>query len=209
VLACLACGASVPRHSFSCWGFGKCHRWRAGQGATAPVPDYLREPGPLAAGRLRAHTHTSFTFLGYTFQPRGAIDNAEKPFLGFSPAVSVDALAKMSAEVRRWRLHLHTGHDLAGLAAWLNPIVAGWMNYYGRFYRSRLYPLLQRINTYLMRWAGKKYKRLRGYRRFHRWWFGIVERDPELFAHWRWDPARLNPFLPNIIGHGRLCRVQG
>jgi hypothetical protein len=45
---------------------------------------------------------------------------------------------------------------------------------------------LQRINTYLMRWAGKKYKRLRGYRRFHRWWFGIVERDPELFAHWRW-----------------------
>jgi RNA-directed DNA polymerase len=132
------------------------------------------------------HTHTSFTFLGYTFQPRGAIDNAEKPFLGFSPAVSADALAKMSAEVRRWRLHLHTGHDLAGLAAWLNPIVAGWMNYYGRFYRSRLYPLLQRINTYLMRWAGKKYKRLRGYRRFHRWWFGIVERDPELFAHWRW-----------------------
>jgi RNA-directed DNA polymerase len=74
------------------------------------------------------HTHTSFTFLGYTFQPRGAIDNAEKPFLGFSPAVSADALAKMSAEVRRWRLHLHTGHDLAGLAAWLNPIVAGWMN---------------------------------------------------------------------------------
>ena len=37
------------------------------------------------------------------------------------------------------------------------------MNYYGRFYRSRLYPLFQRINTYLMRWAGKKYKRLRGY----------------------------------------------
>ena len=78
------------------------------------------------------------------------------------------------------------GHDLAGLAAWINPIVAGWMNYYGRFYRSRLYPLLQRINTYLMRWAGKKYKRLRGFRRFHAWWLGIVRHDPALFAHWRW-----------------------
>jgi len=132
------------------------------------------------------HTHTSFTFLGYTFQPRGAIDNAEKPFLGFSPAVSADALAKMSAEVRRWRLHLHTGHDLAGLAAWLNPIVAGWMNYYGRFYRSQLYPLLQRINTYLMRWAGKKYRRLRPYKRFKAWWSGLLDREPRLFAHWAW-----------------------
>ena len=129
---------------------------------------------------------TSFTFLGYTFQPRGAVDRNGGRFIGFSPAVSADALAKMSAEVRRWRLHLRTGHDLAGLAAWINPIVAGWMNYYGRFYRSRLHPLLQRINTYLMRWAGKKYKRLRGYRRFKAWWLRIVKDDPTLFAHWKW-----------------------
>ena len=99
----------------------------------------------------------------------------------------------MSAEVRRWRLHLKTGHDLAGLAAWINPIVAGWMNYYGRFYRSRLYPLLQRINTYLMRWAGKKYKRLRSFRRFHACWLGIVRHDPALFAHWRWVRRSRSP----------------
>ena len=55
----------------------------------------------------------------------------------------------------------------------INPIVAGWINYYGRFYRSRLYPLLQRINTYLMRWAGKKYKRLRSYRKLQ----AVVVRD--------------------------------
>jgi RNA-directed DNA polymerase len=140
--------------------------------------------------RRRAdYEHTSFTFLGYTFQPRGAVGRNGGRFIGFSPAVSVAALAKMSAEVRRWRLHLKTGHDLAGLAAWINPIVAGWMNYYGRFYRSRLYPLLQRINTYLMRWAGKKYKRLRGYRRFKAWWSGLVTGDSELFVHWRWTRA--------------------
>jgi len=56
----------------------------------------------------------------------------------------------------------------------------------GRFYRSQLYPLLRRVNTYLMRWAGKKYKRLRAYKRFTRWWSGVTEREPRLFAHWAW-----------------------
>jgi hypothetical protein len=62
----------------------------------------------------------------------------------------------------------------------------GWINYYGRFYRSQLYPLLRRVNTYLMRWAGKKYKRLRACKRFIRWWSGVIEREPRLFAHWAW-----------------------
>ncbi|WP_249124793.1 group II intron maturase-specific domain-containing protein [Saccharopolyspora erythraea] len=43
--------------------------------------------------------------------------------------------------------------DLSELAEGINPIVAGWMNYYGRFYRSQLYPFLRRINTYLVRWG--------------------------------------------------------
>jgi RNA-directed DNA polymerase len=49
-----------------------------------------------------------------------------------------------------------------------------------------LAPLLQRINTYLMRWAGNKYTRLRSYKRFKAWWSGILDRDPELFTHWTW-----------------------
>ena len=46
------------------------------------------------------------------------------------------------------------------LAREINPIVRGWMQYYGAFYRSALYPLLRRINAYLVRWIRKKYKRL-------------------------------------------------
>jgi RNA-directed DNA polymerase len=61
------------------------------------------------------------------------------------------------------------------------------MNYYGRFYRSQLYPFLKRINTYLMRWARRKYKRLRAYKRCKDWWTGILDRDPGLFTHWRWE----------------------
>ena len=130
--------------------------------------------------------HTSFTFLGYTFGPRGAKTRDGTPFLAFTPAVSAQALKKMSEQVRRWRIHLRTGLDLDQLAETINPIVTGWMNYYGRFHRSRLYPLLQRINTYLLRWAGRKYKRLRSSRRATRWWRGVLDRDPELFTHWRW-----------------------
>jgi RNA-directed DNA polymerase len=63
------------------------------------------------------------------------------------------------------------------------------MQHYGAFRRSALYPLLRRINTYLMRWARKKYKRLRGTRTLTRWWAGLCKRDPGLFAHWAWVRA--------------------
>ena len=88
--------------------------------------------------------------------------------------------------LRRWRLHLWITRSLDELADQINPVVRGWMNYYGRFYRSAFLPLLQRINTYLMRWAGRKYKRLRTRKRFKAWWLGITDRDPELFTHWKW-----------------------
>jgi len=85
------------------------------------------------------------------------------------------------------RIHRRTDLSLDELVRWLNPIVTGWMNYYGRFYRSQLYPLLRRVSTYLRRWAGNKYKRLRSYKRFKRWWAGLQVREPRLFAHWSWD----------------------
>ena len=56
-------------------------------------------------------------------------------------------------------------HTFAELARRINPIVRGWMQYYGAFYRSALYPLLQRINAYLVRWIRKKYKRLQAFTR--------------------------------------------
>lgn len=62
---------------------------------------------------------------------------------------------------------------------------------HGRFYRSAVHPLLHRINTYLMRWARKKYRRLRSVKRFNVWWKDLVHRAPELFAHWRWTTGLL------------------
>jgi RNA-directed DNA polymerase len=136
--------------------------------------------------RRGSHELTSFTFLGYTFGPRVVQGRDGRRWVSFTPAVSPQAMKKMGEAVRGWRLHLRTRASLNDLAVLINPIVAGWMNYYGRFYRSRMYPILQRINTYLRRWAARKYKRLRPYRRFQAWWTGILDRDPGLFTHWRW-----------------------
>ena len=61
-------------------------------------------------------------------------------YYSFLPAVSRAALKAMGAQVRRWRRHRQTGATLAELARWMNPIIRGWMNYYGRFRRSALYP---------------------------------------------------------------------
>src|SRR5258707_11862042 len=98
-------------------------------------------------------------------------------FLSFLPAVSRDALTKIGREVRSWRLHRRVGHSFGDLARWINPIVRGWMQYYGAFYRSALYPLLTRINAYLMRWARNKYKRLRGRKKAHDAWTRAVTHE--------------------------------
>jgi RNA-directed DNA polymerase len=138
-------------------------------------------------GRRRGeHEHTSFTFLGFTFRGRMALGRNGEYFTGFLPAMSTEALKAKSTELRSMRIHRCTTLTLDDLTRWLNPIVGGWMNYYGRFYRSEMYPLLQRVNAYVRRWAGKKYRRLRAYKRFKRWWVGLVERQPRLFAQWRW-----------------------
>jgi RNA-directed DNA polymerase len=138
-------------------------------------------------GKRRAkHEHTSFAFLGYTFRAREARAQHGGSFTSFLPAISPEALKAASSRIRSMRIHRHNTLSLNDLAAWLNPIVAGWMHYYGRFYRTALHPLLRRVNTYLRRWAGKKYRRLRTHQRFKRWWTGLLQRQPGLFAQWQW-----------------------
>ena len=166
------------------------------------VPSFsgpLHQPG---AGIPAGTDEMLMSVISFRMAPRGAgLPSSGTPsghrgarskgrnFTGFLPAISPEALTTRSARLRDLRIHRRTDLSLDDLARWLNPIIAGWIRYYGRFYRSALDPLLQRVNTYLRRWAGKKYKRLRTYRRFKRWWTGLQEREPGLFAHWRWIRA--------------------
>jgi RNA-directed DNA polymerase len=159
---------------------------RMGEVGLALHPDKTKIVYCKDSNRRAEHEHTSFTFLGFAFRPREARRKDGVSFTAFLPAISPEALKAKGARLREMRIHRRTDLTLDDLARWLNPIVAGWMHYYGRFYRSALYPLLRRISIYLRRWAGKKYRRLRTYKRFKRWWAGLLERAPGLFAHWRW-----------------------
>ena len=66
----------------------------------------------------------------------------------------------------------------------INPVVRGWMRYYGAFYSTALNPFLGRINAYLLRWMRNKYRRYRGYRQAIQAWARADAHYPRLFAHW-------------------------
>jgi RNA-directed DNA polymerase len=119
-------------------------------------PDKTRIVYCQDARRRGSHEHTSFTFLGYGFRARRVRTRSGRITTGFVPAISKDALNKISSDVRSWRLHTRTGLSETDLARRINPVVQGWMNYYGAFYPSALYPLLARINAYLLALAAQK-----------------------------------------------------
>jgi len=139
------------------------------------------------SGRHGSHEHESFDFLGYTFRPRKAKNARGQLFTSFSPAVSNTAAKAMRAQIRAWRLHRRSNWTLQQLAEAINPIVRGWINYYGRFYRSTLArTVLRRINDYLVRWAMWRYKPMRrSPRKAAAFLARIVRSDPDLFAHWK------------------------
>ena len=100
--------------------------------------------------------------------------------------IANDARKAISREIRSWHIARRSDKSLSDLARMFNPIVQGWINYYGRFYRSELVRLLKRINEYLVRWARWKYKRLRRYpAKARKFLAAVYRREPGLFAHWR------------------------
>src|SRR5260370_184675 len=108
---------------------------------------------------------------------------------GVGAAGRKGALEKNRGEVRSWRLHTRTTLTEKDLARWINPVIQGWMNYYGEFYKTALYPLLRRINGYLMRWLRKKYRRLRTFKKAHAAWRRTTRQYPRVFAQWRGGDA--------------------
>ncbi|MGP4046191.1 group II intron reverse transcriptase/maturase [Streptomyces sp. 2A115] len=128
---------------------------------------------------------TAFTFLGFTFRARCSQDRNGKLFLSFDPGISKDALKKISGEVRSWHLHTRSDLSFTDLARRINPVVAGWINYYGRFRPSELTRFLKRINAYLVRWIRQKYERLAPLRKALAKLQEIAQRYPRMFTHWR------------------------
>ena len=151
------------------------------------------------SNRPGSNEHERFDFLGYTFRPRSALNNGRgELFVSFAPAISDEAAKKIRQTIRSWRVHLWSGTPLEDIARQCNPVVRGWINYYGRFHPSVLAESLRRIDAYLVRWTVQKFKRLkRSSKRARKFLASVFEREPELFAHWRLTAAR-----DGVVGAG-------
>lgn len=126
----------------------------------------------------------SFDFLGYRFQPRCAKRRDGSLFLNFLPAVSPKAARTMRGRIRSWKIHRWTQLTIKELANSFNPVLQGWINYYGKFYKSKLAPIFDQLNYSLVRWARRKYKRLGSTLQATTWLRRVVAQLPKLFAHW-------------------------
>ena len=139
------------------------------------------------SNRPKAFEHVAFDFLGFTFQPRRARNRQGENFSSFLPAMSTKAAKRIRRTIREWRLASTKNHyALEDLPKLVDPVVRGWMHYYGRFYRTECVHTLQHLNGALAQWVQRKHKRFRYRPRASRHWLRrIARRNPQLFALWQ------------------------
>ncbi len=139
------------------------------------------------SNRKGSYPNTKFDFLGYEFRARGAKVRARGTlFTSFAPAVSAKSLKAMRARTRQLNLRNQTHLSLAEFARILNPILRGWIAYYGKFYPSAMSPVYRHTDYTIRAWIMRKHKRLRRRKiRASMLLRRIAEQNPSLFAHWR------------------------
>src|SRR3954466_14371738 len=137
--------------------------------------------------RNGTYPNTKFDFLGYCFRPRLVRSSRDgKLFWGFNPAVSPSALKDMRTTIRDLGLLHQIQLSLEEIARQINPLLRGWIEYYGRYAPSALSPLLRYVNQRVLAWVMRKYKGFRAYKvRASRFLQQLARDRASLFVHWR------------------------
>lgn len=136
--------------------------------------------------RKENYPNDKFDFLGYSFRRRRVKTNRNKMFESFTPGVSHSAQKSMRAKTRKQKFYRRSELSLNEIAEIFNPVLRGWIGYYGRYYSSEMHPVLHHFNKTLKSWAKRKYKKLRGHNtRASDFLQAIAKREPGLFAHWK------------------------
>lgn len=168
------------------------------------------------SNRKRTATeHVQFDFLGYTFMPRSAQHSVRKEwFTSWLPAVSKKAMKSMNGKMRSWSILRVSSCTLTDIAKAINPIVKGWINYYGKFYKSKLKDFMHTLNVKLAKWARRKYKSLRvSDNKAMNWLYKVSQESPNLLAHWTIGsrPTNGNNNKSRMTGdrHVRFCENIG
>jgi RNA-directed DNA polymerase len=137
--------------------------------------------------RKGKYPNTQFDFLGYCFRPRLVKSSRDNSlFWGFNPAVSASALKAMRATIRELDLRRGTHVSLGEIARQINPLLRGWIEYYGRYAPTALSPLLRYVNLTLLAWVVRKFKRFKAHKvRASRLLQRLARESANLFVHWR------------------------
>jgi RNA-directed DNA polymerase len=137
--------------------------------------------------RKGKYPNIQFDFLGYCFRPRLVRRSRDNTlFWGFNPAVSASALKAMRAAIRELNLQHRTDLPMDEIARQINPLLRGWIEYYGRYAPSALYPLLRYVNQMLLAWVMRKFKRFKAHKiRASRFLQKLSQEKAGLFVHWR------------------------
>ncbi len=141
--------------------------------------------------RRGTYPNVKFDFLGYCFRPRPVKNSRDNTlFCGFNPAVSPSALKSMRAKIGDLGIRRRTELSLAEVALRINPLLRGWINYYGRFAPSALTPLLRYVNQTLTAWVMRKFKRFKAHKtRACHFLRTLSRQSAHLFVHWRFGPT--------------------
>jgi RNA-directed DNA polymerase len=180
-------------------GLVHCRSEREAEALKAELQDRLAECGlemhPIKTKivycrdgkRKGGYPNVAFDFLGYQFRPRMVRSSRNNElFCSFTPAVSPSALKAMRSTVRDLDIRQRTQRSLGDIARMLNPLLRGWIGFYGRYNRAALETMLRHVNLTLVAWAMRKYKRFQGRKvRAARFLEKLVRIQPAMFEHWR------------------------
>ena len=137
--------------------------------------------------RTQDYPNIMFDFLGFTFRPRPARDKKHGvTFTSFLPAISRKSAQKVRDEIKAWKLYKLQQFKLPVIAKMKNPVIAGWVNYYGKFGRTEFLRVMEYLNKILARWAMKKFSGLKyGRNKSYYWLSDVAHKEMDLFYHWR------------------------
>lgn len=137
--------------------------------------------------RKQKYPRVKFDFLGYSFQPRTSKSKKRRGlFLGFDCAISISSRKRIADKLGDIKVHRMTFKSVVGIAQHLNPMIRGWVNYYGKFRPSMLHKVFKLLNNRIVKWARKRYKRYKtSIKRAYGWYQRVQEQFPNLFYHWK------------------------
>lgn len=130
-----------------------------------------------------------FDFLGFTFRPRKVVTRKGKVTMGFLPSISSKSVKRIVKELSRMKVHRWSDKGIEYLSETLSPVIRGWVQYYGKVYKSGMNTLFLRINNRLVKWAYRKYKRYKRRKSFlnaRMWLRKVAESYSYLFPHWEY-----------------------